>query len=132
MSENNEGTRKSSLARLGVYRRFVYILQSRFVVGQLEKLRVKVSRALTLVVEHELVITTVCAYHCIRDKRERLDGAYNGFCLICISLRGYHRLTYDAIVILTKCAHALGTARHLKFAETPTRAEVLWQERGGR
>jgi len=107
------------------------ILQSRFVVGQLEKLRVKVSRALTLVVEHELVITTVCAYHCIRDKREKLDGAYNGFRLIYISLR-CHRLTYDAIVILTKRAHALGTARHLKFAETPTRAEVLWQERGGR
>lgn len=78
------------------------ILQSRFIVGQLKKLSIKVSRALTLVIEHELVITTICAYH------------------------------YDTIVILAKRTHALRTARHLKFTETPTRAEVLWQERGGR
>jgi len=131
MSENNEGTRQSHLSSRD-YESSLCILQSRFVVGQLEKLRVKVSRALTFVVEHELVITTVCTYHCIRDrKRERLIEVYNDFRLNHILLI-HKALTYDAIVILTKRAHALGTTRHLKFAETPTGAKVLWQERGGR
>ena len=58
----------------------LYILQSRFVIGQLEKLSIKVSRALTLVVEHEFVITTICAYHCIKDcKREKLLEICNDF-----------------------------------------------------
>lgn len=86
-------------SRLGVHRRLC-ILQSRFVVGQLEKLRVKVSRAFTLVVEYELVITTVCTYHCIRDrKRERLNGACNdNFCLIRISL--IHRIIRLPMMLL--------------------------------